>query len=52
MNCIIDRLLTEAKAKGKRLDVIRRYMRMKYKIQIDTQALQERLRTLQLEPGV
>ncbi len=46
MNCIIDNVIQYYAGKGKRSDVIRRYLRMKYHINIDHSALKARIRDL------
>ncbi|MEM7107283.1 MAG: hypothetical protein AAF519_03585 [Bacteroidota bacterium] len=46
MNCLIDNSLIYSLQKGKRAEVIKRYIRMKYKIHIDLAAIKERIKTL------
>ncbi|MEM9856310.1 MAG: hypothetical protein AAF843_03075 [Bacteroidota bacterium] len=46
MNCLIDNSLTYSLRKGKRAEVIRRYIRLKYRINMDMGALKERIKTL------
>ncbi len=44
MNCLIDNALQRYLKKGKPIDVIRRYMRLKYHINIDIESLKNRIR--------
>ena len=46
MNCLIDHTVNYYLEKGKKLDVIKRYIRMKYRIHIDRNALRSRLENL------
>ena len=46
MNCLIDNALMTNLKKGKKLDVIRRYIRMKYRISIDHAAMLKRIKYL------
>ena len=50
MNCLIDSALQFLVNRNKSLKVIRRYIRMKYKINIDERALEQRL--LKLLPSI
>ena len=45
MNCLIDNVLSRYLKKGKRIDVIRRYMRLKYHISIDVASLKKRIQS-------
>ena len=49
MNCVINNSITDNLKKGKKLDVIRRYIQMKYGISIDALALQERIKSMKLK---
>ena len=44
MNCIINDTIQHYLNRGKKVDVIKRYIRMKYKISIDLTSLNERIR--------
>lgn len=46
MNCLIDNTINRYAAKGKRAEAIRRYIRMKYRINIDLEAIKKRLKNL------
>lgn len=46
MNCLIDKTINRYAAKGERAEAIRRYIRMKYRINIDTEAIKKRLQNL------
>lgn len=46
MNCLIDKSLSYSLKKGKKAEVIRRYIRMKYRIHMDLKSLKERLKYL------
>ncbi|MGB3183834.1 MAG: hypothetical protein WBB45_20745 [Cyclobacteriaceae bacterium] len=48
MNCLINKAIDKYSREGKKADVIRRYIRMKYRIAIDQEAIQERLRSLSM----
>ena len=49
MNCLIDNVLSRYLKKGKRIDVIRRYMRLKYHINIDVESLKNRIRSNKMQ---
>ena len=42
MNCVIDSLIKYQLKKGRKIDVLRRYLRMRYRIKIDELALIKR----------
>ncbi len=44
MNCLIDKAIQKAARKRHKVEVIRRYIRMKYRIQLDTEVLESRLK--------
>ncbi len=46
MNCLINNSLSYSLKKGKRTEVIRRYIRMKYRINMDLRSLKERIKHL------
>jgi len=46
MNCLIDNTITRYSNRANKVDVIRRYIRMKYHINIDPKALKNRLNYL------
>ena len=46
MNCVINNSIIDNLKKGKKLEVIRRYIEMKYRINIDLQAMKERVKRL------
>ncbi len=46
MNCLIDSSLTYSLRKGKRAEVIRRYIKMKYRINMDLATVKERIKIL------
>ncbi len=46
MNCLIDNSLIYSLRRGKRAEVIRRYIRMKYRINMDIHALKKRIKDL------
>ena len=43
MNCLIDNTIKTYYARGKKAEVIKRYIRMKYRISIDMEVLTARL---------
>ncbi len=49
MKDLIDDIAKRYLVKGKRLEVIRRYIRMKYRINIDSSALLNRVKSFNLE---
>ncbi len=48
MNCTINNVIDQYHRKGKQIDVIRRYIKMRYKINIDLASIKERIRILEL----
>ena len=44
MNCVIDTLINHQLKKGRKIDVLKRYLRMRYRIKIDDLALRKRAR--------
>lgn len=42
MNCVIDSLINHQLKKGRKIDVLKRYLRMRYRIKIDELALMKR----------
>ena len=44
MNCVIDNVISMYLPKGKKLDVIKRYLQMRYRIHMDMASLKERIR--------
>ena len=51
MNCLIDNALKQYVSKGKKPDVIRRYIRLKYRITIDRAVMLERIKALKIPAG-
>lgn len=49
MNCLIDRTIKEHYMKGKNAEIIKRYIRMKYRVNIDLKALKTRLQNYKPE---
>lgn len=49
MNCLIDNVLSRYLKKGKKIDVIRRYMRLKYHINIDIESLKNRIQSNKMQ---
>lgn len=49
MNCVINNSITDHLKKGKKLEVIRRYIEMKYRISIDLESLRERIKLMNLK---
>ena len=49
MNCVINDVIDNFLRKGKKIAVIRRFIRLKYRIYIDSAALKERIKSLNLE---
>ncbi len=45
MNCLIDNVLKRYLNKGKRIDVIKRYIKLKYHINIDLESIQKRIQS-------
>lgn len=48
MYCIIDNVINEYYRQGRRLDVIRRYIRMKYRINMEQSVLSKRVNELKV----
>ena len=48
MNCLIDDTIKSVVKKGKRLEVVRRYIRLKYKINMDVASIQKRINQMTL----
>ena len=48
MNCVINNTVDRYLASGRRLDVIARYIRMKYRIHIDASALRQRVKSMEM----
>lgn len=48
MNCLINQTIDRYMKSGRRPDVISRYIRLKYRINIEVSALTKRLKTLNL----
>lgn len=46
MNCVINNSIVDNLKKGKKPEVIRRYIKMKYRISIDLQSMKERIKML------
>lgn len=42
MNCVIDTLINHQLKKGRKIDVLKRYLQMRYHIKIDDLALRKR----------
>ena len=49
MRCLVNDIIDTYHRKGKRVEVIRRYLRMKYRINIDIESIQERVKTINLK---
>ena len=49
MNCVINNSIVDNLKKGKKIEVIRRYIEMKYHTSIDLQALKERIKLLNVK---
>lgn len=49
MNCVINNSIVDNLRKGKKLEVIRRYIEMKYRVSIDAESLKERIRMMNLK---
>ena len=43
MRCLIDKSVAYSLRKGKRAEVIRRYIRMKYRIHMDIETIKQRI---------
>lgn len=46
MNCLIDTTINKYYARGKKVEVIKRYIRMKYRISLDAEVLKARLKEI------
>ena len=46
MNCVINDIIKSSLVKGKKTEVVRRYIRMKYNTNIDPQSFERRLKGL------
>ncbi len=49
MNCVINNVIDTYLSKGRRIEVIRRYIRLKYRISIDLASIKERIKMLNLK---
>ncbi len=49
MNCLINKTISSNLKKGRKLEVIARYVKLKYKVSLDKVAMQKRLQTYGLE---
>jgi hypothetical protein len=49
MNCVINNSIVDNIKKGRTLEVIRRYIQMKYRTSMDMRALKERVKLLNLK---
>lgn len=49
MNCVINNSIVDNIKKGRKLEVIRRYIQMKYRTSMDMRALKERVKLLNLK---
>lgn len=49
MNCIINNVIDTYYKRGKKAEVIRRYIKMKYRISIDTTSIRERIKSLKMD---
>lgn len=47
MNCIIDNTINHYYRQGKKASVIKRYIKMRYRINMDLASINERLRQIQ-----
>ncbi|MDN5203312.1 hypothetical protein QQ008_18135 [Fulvivirgaceae bacterium BMA10] len=48
MNCLIDNILNRNLKKGRKLEVIKRYIKLRYHINIDARAIEKRVQGLNL----
>jgi len=48
MNCLINETVDKYLQKGKRVDVIARYMRLKYRLKVENSVLRKRAAVLKL----
>lgn len=49
MNCVINNVINSYHKKGKKVEVIRRYIRMKYHITMDIASIRERIRSMNMD---
>jgi tRNA(Ser,Leu) C12 N-acetylase TAN1 len=49
MNCIINQTVKDALEKGKKFDVVSRYIRLKYRIKIDAASIKQRAKALRVK---
>lgn len=49
MNCVINNSIVDSIKKGRKLEVIRRYIQLKYRTSIDMRSLRERIKALNLQ---
>lgn len=49
MNCIINNVIDTYHRKGKKAEVMRRYIRMKYKVNIDLASIKARIRSINMD---
>lgn len=52
MNCLINKTIHSHLTTGRKLDVITRYVKMKYRVNIDKASIQKRLQLLDLDYAV
>lgn len=50
MNCLINETITLYLRKEKKIEVIRRYIRLKYKINMDTESILKRIHSINRDP--
>lgn len=48
MNCIINNVIDTYYKRGKKIEVMRRYIKMKYRINIDVPSIRERIRSIDM----
>ncbi len=48
MNCLINNTIDSYLKKGRKVEVVKRYIRMKYRVQIDNVSMAKRMETLNL----
>lgn len=48
MNCLINNTIDSYLRKGRKVEVVKRYIRMKYRVQIDNVSIAKRMQTLNL----
>ncbi len=49
MNCIVNNVIATYNKKGKKAEVIRRYIKMKYHIHMDMASIRERIRSINMD---